>query len=143
MARKNDKPAAKQNLPVTRQTAGGLTGAVVGSVIAGPVGALVGGVAGAIMGDRSAQGKTLVPATTVKAAKKTVTTLQSTAASLKPAKPKPASAPAKKSTTGKKAAGQRPKKPLALKTAPKGGQQKKSSAKGASRAKTVAKKGRR
>jgi hypothetical protein len=47
----------EQNLPVSKQTAGGITGAVLGGIVAGPVGAIAGGVAGAIVGDSSAKGK--------------------------------------------------------------------------------------
>jgi hypothetical protein len=45
------------NLPVTKQTAGGVTGAVLGGMVGGPVGAVVGGVAGAIVGEAAAEGK--------------------------------------------------------------------------------------
>lgn len=46
------------NLPeVSKQTAGGIAGAMVGGVVAGPVGAVVGGVVGAMVGNASAQGK--------------------------------------------------------------------------------------
>ncbi len=51
------KPA-QGNLPeVSKQTAGGIAGAMVGGVVAGPVGAVVGGVAGAMIGNASAAGK--------------------------------------------------------------------------------------
>lgn len=46
-----------KNVPVSKQTAGGVTGAVLGAVVAGPVGALAGGVTGALVGDASAKGK--------------------------------------------------------------------------------------
>jgi len=50
--------AASSNLPeVSKQTAGGVTGAVLGGVVAGPVGAIAGGVVGAMIGDASAAGK--------------------------------------------------------------------------------------
>ena len=45
------------NLPVSKQTAGGVTGAVLGAAVAGPLGAIAGGVTGAIIGDESAKGK--------------------------------------------------------------------------------------
>ncbi len=46
------------NLPeVSKQTAGGIAGAMVGGVVAGPVGAVVGGVVGAMVGNASAEGK--------------------------------------------------------------------------------------
>jgi hypothetical protein len=50
--RKTDKDAA-----VSKQTAGGVTGAVLGGMVAGPLGAIAGGVTGAMIGDESAKGK--------------------------------------------------------------------------------------
>ena len=47
----------EMNLPVTKQTAGGVTGAVLGGMVGGPVGAVVGGVAGAMVGEAAAEGK--------------------------------------------------------------------------------------
>ena len=44
-------------LEVSKQTAGGVTGAMLGGIVGGPVGAFVGGVAGAMIGDASAKGK--------------------------------------------------------------------------------------
>ena len=67
--------------PVSRQTAGGVTGAVIGGAIAGPVGAVLGGLAGVAMGDRSAQGKPLIPTSTVEAAKDVAQTVQEKVAS--------------------------------------------------------------
>jgi hypothetical protein len=49
------------NVPLTKQAAGAVTGAVAGSIVAGPAGAIVGGVAGAVMGNRVGQGKPAVP----------------------------------------------------------------------------------
>lgn len=46
---------------MTRQTAAGVAGAVVGGMIAGPLGAVVGGTAGALMGNRAAKGKPMIP----------------------------------------------------------------------------------
>src|SRR5947207_15974585 len=46
-----------QNEPVSKQTAGGVTGAVLGAAVAGPIGAIAGGVTGAMVGDASAKGK--------------------------------------------------------------------------------------
>jgi predicted lipid-binding transport protein (Tim44 family) len=43
--------------PVSKQTAGGIGGALVGGVVGGPIGALVGGVAGAMIGNSSAAGE--------------------------------------------------------------------------------------
>jgi predicted lipid-binding transport protein (Tim44 family) len=43
--------------PVSKQTAGGIGGAVVGGLVGGPIGALVGGVAGAMIGNSSAAGE--------------------------------------------------------------------------------------
>ncbi len=52
------KSAKKKNLPeVSKQTAGGIGGAVIGGMVAGPIGAIAGGVAGAIIGNASAEGK--------------------------------------------------------------------------------------
>ena len=42
---------------VTKQTAGGVTGAVLGGMVAGPLGAIAGGVTGALIGEESAKGK--------------------------------------------------------------------------------------
>ena len=46
-----------KNVPVSRQTAGGVTGAVLGGAVAGPLGAIAGGLTGAMVGDASAKGK--------------------------------------------------------------------------------------
>ena len=51
------KPAPEKNVPVSKQTAGGVTGAILGAAVAGPLGALAGGLAGAVVGDASAKGK--------------------------------------------------------------------------------------
>jgi hypothetical protein len=52
------KPKKEANLPsVSKQTAGGVTGAVIGGVVAGPVGAVAGGVVGALVGNSSAKGE--------------------------------------------------------------------------------------
>ena len=56
------------NVPLTKQAAGAVTGAVAGSIVAGPAGAIVGGVAGAVMGNRVGQGKPAVPTKAVTAA---------------------------------------------------------------------------
>src|SRR3954468_15695207 len=62
MAKKTKRPQqttgnAGQNVPVSKQTAGGVTGAVLGAVVAGPLGAIAGGLSGAMVGDASAKGK--------------------------------------------------------------------------------------
>src|SRR3954471_16283249 len=49
--------AKETNVPVSKQTAGGVTGAVLGAVVGGPIGAIAGGVTGAMVGDASAKGK--------------------------------------------------------------------------------------
>jgi len=49
--------AKETNVPVSKQTAGGVTGAVLGAAVAGPIGAIAGGVTGAMVGDASAKGK--------------------------------------------------------------------------------------
>ncbi|MBL9092894.1 MAG: hypothetical protein JNL96_16865, partial [Planctomycetaceae bacterium] len=55
---KSAQPEPNVNLPeVSKQTAGGIGGAMLGGMVAGPVGALVGGVAGALIGKKSAEGK--------------------------------------------------------------------------------------
>ena len=53
------KPAGggSENVPVSKQTAGAVTGAVLGGVVGGPIGALAGGAVGAMVGDSSAKGK--------------------------------------------------------------------------------------
>jgi hypothetical protein len=66
MAKKSNPSS---NVPLTKQAAGAVTGAVAGSIIAGPAGAIVGGVAGAVMGHRAEQGKPAVPTGAVAAAK--------------------------------------------------------------------------
>ena len=51
------KRITEHNLPtVSKQTAGGVTGAVIGGIVAGPVGAVAGGVAEALVGNSSAKG---------------------------------------------------------------------------------------
>ena len=66
MAKKSN---TSSNVPLTKQAAGAVTGAVAGSMIAGPAGAIVGGLAGAVMGNRVEQGKPAVPTEAVAAAK--------------------------------------------------------------------------
>ncbi len=66
MAKKSNPSS---NVPLTKQTAGAVTGAVAGSLVAGPAGAIVGGLAGAVMGNRVEQGKPAVPTQAVAAAK--------------------------------------------------------------------------
>lgn len=57
-ARAPTKESKEGNLPaVSKQTAGGIAGAMVGGIVAGPVGAIVGGVAGAMVGNSSAAGE--------------------------------------------------------------------------------------
>jgi hypothetical protein len=61
-ARKTSRPQSStqqqdKNVPVTKQTAGGVAGAVLGGVVLGPIGAIAGGVTGAMVGDASAKGK--------------------------------------------------------------------------------------
>src|SRR5262245_24035037 len=53
MAAKNRN---NENLPVSKQAAGGITGAVIGGIHGGPVGAVAAGVAGAMIGNSSAKG---------------------------------------------------------------------------------------
>ena len=74
------------NVPVTKQTAGGVTGAVVGGVIAGPVGAVIGGVAGAMMGNRAAEGKSLVSSKAVESVKTAATNVTNRVKRAKPVK---------------------------------------------------------
>ena len=54
---RNKRKSNELNIPVTKQTAGGVTGAVLGGMVGGPVGAVVGGVAGAMVGEAAAEGK--------------------------------------------------------------------------------------
>lgn len=94
---KKAKPAttksAHQNLPtVSKQTAGGIGGAVVGGILAGPVGAVAGGVAGALLGNSSAAGN--------KPVKKAAASVRSALSSVK----SKGLTGAKKSTPAKKAA---------------------------------------
>jgi hypothetical protein len=51
-----EKPNEK-NVPISKQTAGGVTGAILGAAVAGPLGAIAGGLTGAMVGDASARGK--------------------------------------------------------------------------------------
>ena len=55
--RQSTQAPAGGSVPVSKQTAGGVTGAVLGGVVAGPIGALAGGAMGAMVGDASAKGK--------------------------------------------------------------------------------------
>lgn len=65
------KPEREKNLPsVSKQTAGGITGAVIGGMVAGPMGAVAGGIAGALVGNSSAKGNEPI--------KKTFETIRST-----------------------------------------------------------------
>ena len=117
MKKKSSSSTRQSSLPVSKQTAGGVTGAVVGSVLGGPVGAVVGGIAGAIMGNRAAKGKPLVSSTTSRAAKNAVAAVKKkmpalkgslpawtdkgTKAKRKPLKAKAAAPPSPKSQTPK------------------------------------------
>jgi uncharacterized protein YcfJ len=76
MKKKSSAQHPSSNLPVSKQTAGGVAGASVGGVIAGPVGAVAGAIAGTMMGNRAAKGKTLVSSGTVKTAAKAVKTVK-------------------------------------------------------------------
>ena len=122
------KSSSNADVPLTKQTAGAVTGAVAGSMIAGPAGAIVGGVAGAVMGTRVEQGKPAVPTKAVAAAKsaakqvsrvpvgkavrsltgrarvskKTTKKTTAKAAARRPAAKKSVSRPAAKSRSGKK-----------------------------------------
>src|SRR4051812_20647256 len=52
-----DTSKSEKNVPVSKQTAGGVTGAVLGGAVGGPLGAIAGGLTGAMVGDASAKGK--------------------------------------------------------------------------------------
>jgi hypothetical protein len=140
MKKKISPQPGGSNLPVSKQTAGGVTGAVIGGAIAGPVGAVIGGVAGTIMGKRAAEGKSLISSSTVKAASKAVEMVKDKlpsfkmgAAPSKSAKPKssakgsgtapkpsaPKAAPVKAAPKKAVAAKPAPKIPAAVKPAPK------------------------
>src|ERR1700749_4882384 len=81
---KNTKnPDVESNLPITKQTAGGVTGAVLGGMIAGPVGAIIGGVAGAMMGNRVEHGKPAIPEGAVAAAESMARKVQKSAGAKK------------------------------------------------------------
>ena len=110
------KPNPSSNVPLTKQAAGAVTGAVAGSIIAGPAGAIVGGLAGAVMGHRVEQGNPAVPTEAVAAAKsaakqvsrvpvgKAVRSLTAKAGVLKKTTKKNAA----KKTTAKKTAARKP-----------------------------------
>jgi uncharacterized protein YcfJ len=87
MNKKTSVPKPDSQLPVSKQTAGGVAGAVIGSAIAGPVGAVVGAVAGTIMGNRAAQGKSLVSSATVRSAQGAAKAVQSKLPTLKGKRP--------------------------------------------------------
>ena len=55
--RSQGRGGEETNVPVSKQTAGGVTGAVLGAAVAGPIGAIAGGLTGAMVGDASAKGK--------------------------------------------------------------------------------------
>jgi hypothetical protein len=65
MAKKSQKKVTRplrdapkeQNISITKQAVGGVSGAVLGAMVGGPVGAIAGGVAGTIVGEQSARGK--------------------------------------------------------------------------------------
>jgi hypothetical protein len=116
---KKSKPSS--NVPLTKQAAGAVTGAVAGSIIAGPPGAIVGGLAGAVMGNRVEQGKPAVPPEAVAVAKsaaqqvsrvpvgKAVRSLTGRARVLKKTTKKTAAKKTSaKKTTGKKTAARKP-----------------------------------
>jgi hypothetical protein len=107
MKKKSSPQATEINLPVSKQTAGGVTGAIVGGVLAGPVGAVVGAVAGTIMGNRAAQGKTLVSSGVSDKAKEVVDAAKAKLPGMKKAASKAvaksSSNPAARSTAAKKA----------------------------------------
>ena len=52
-----EKNKAQETVPVSKQTVGGVTGAILGAAVAGPIGAIAGGLTGAMVGDASAKGK--------------------------------------------------------------------------------------
>ena len=81
--KKKSSPPANTNLPVSKQTAGGVAGAIIGGVIGGPVGAVAGAIAGTMMGNRAAEGKTLVSSGTVNNAKSAVDAVKAKLPSLK------------------------------------------------------------
>ena len=51
------KNKAEESVAVSKQTVGGVTGAILGAAVAGPFGAIAGGLTGAMVGDASAKGK--------------------------------------------------------------------------------------
>lgn len=116
--KKKSSPPASANLPVSKQTAGGVAGAIVGGVVAGPAGAIAGAIAGTLMGNRAAQGKTLISSGTKKTAKAAAKVVKSKLPSLK--KAKPSKTTAVKATTAKKSApkAKKTEKPNAPKATP-------------------------
>jgi hypothetical protein len=54
---KSKEKKSEKNVPISKQTAGGVTGAIFGAAVAGPLGAIAGGLTGAMVGDASAKGK--------------------------------------------------------------------------------------
>ena len=69
MGSRRSNPNTDQYFPISKQTVGGVAGAIVGSAIAGTVGAVVGGVAGTLMGNRTARGESLVSTRTLNSVK--------------------------------------------------------------------------
>jgi hypothetical protein len=125
-----EDPSPSENLPtVSKQTAGGITGAVAGGVIGGPVGAVIGGVAGAVVGQSSAKGK--------KPIKKMIDAVR---ARLGRAKKKASQGKAKASPTSTKKKDMAPTRNVAKKTAKAKGRK---PASGSKRADAVTKKRRR
>ena len=95
MGSRQSDPNTDQYLPISKQTVGGVAGAIVGSAIAGTVGAMVGGVAGTLMGNRAARGESLVSTRTLNSVRDAVTMLKKAnfcnsqnGASLKQTRPK-------------------------------------------------------
>jgi len=96
-AKATKQKVPNKNLPeVSKQTAGGIGGAMLGGMVAGPVGALIGGVAGALVGKSSAEGKEPIKKTVASVREKVRTSKSAQAAIAKlpltDGKPKPTAA---------------------------------------------------
>src|SRR4029078_1615092 len=52
-----EKSKAQETVPVSKQTVGGVTGAILGAAVSRPIGAIAGGLTGAMVGDASAKGQ--------------------------------------------------------------------------------------
>jgi hypothetical protein len=121
---------SEEDVPVSKQTAGGVTGAVLGSIVAGPVGALAGGAVGAMVGDASAKGKKPVKRA-AEAIREEITSGRAKAAikkvgeRIKALRPKKKKSATKSAAKIKAASAKKAKSKVAKKKTAKGGRKKK------------------